>query len=572
MRLSRFFPGTLRQPPASAETPGHALMVRAGLVRPFGNGGFLWLPYGQRARQRFLGGLVRRLAESGAQEVSLGLLFGEPPEHASLLATLPGVRLRDRAGRPVFFPEAGLPLLVHALRHEFRSHRLLPQTLYAVRARPTSGGSGILGAVEGLALEVVALCPDEATLAQEAERLRAIVQQTLVGWGLETVVAETAVEPGGVPGVAYLAPDLPGGHPFLHCAACGYAAEVAVAVRGKPEPAGEEMRPLEEVETPGCHTIAALAEYLGVPKERTAKAVFRMAGERFLFAIVRGDMEVNEAKLARLVGARELRPAQEAEIAALGASPGYASPIGIRRTAPEAGIRQVLVVADELVPRSPNLVAGANREGVHLRNVNYGRDYVADIVGDIVLAQEGDPCPRCGAPLGEREAAPLARAWVPGSAWGEELTFQDATGRERPLLLACAEVELDRAVAVCVEQHHDGAGICWPPAVAPYLVHLVLLGEGEELVAAGEALYRELSGAGLSVLFDDRAESAGVKLADADLLGAPLRVTVSRRALAAGGVEVKVREAPRDAARIVPLEEVLPWVRANLPAPHVPPQ
>ncbi len=567
MRLSRFFPGTLRQPPASAETPGYALMLRAGLVRPFGNGGFLWLPYGQRARRRFLTTLERRLAESGAQEASFGPLFGELPDMSSLLGTLPGLRLRDRAGRPVFLPESGLPLLVHHLRHELRSHRLLPLTLYAVRARPATGTGGILGAGERWVVEVVSLCPDEAALAEAAERLGAIVQQTCAGWGLDTIAAETAIEPGAVPGVAYLAPDLPGGTPFLQCTSCRYAAEVAVAARAKDRPASEEMLPLEEVETPGCHTIAALAEYLGVPKERTAKAVFRMAGERFLFAIVRGDMEVNEAKLARLVGARELRPAQEAEIAALGASPGYASPIGIRRSAPEAGIGQVLVVADDLIPHSPNLVAGANREDVHLRNVNYGRDYVADIVGDIVLAQEGDPCPRCGAPLKEREATALARTWVPGSAWGEGLTFQDATGRERPLLLACADIELDRAVVVCVEQHHDGAGICWPPEVAPYQVHLVLLGEGEEVAAAGEALHRELAEAGLSVLFDDRAESAGVKLADADLLGAPLRIAVSRRALASGGVEVKAREEPRDAARVVPLEEVVPWARTYLSQP-----
>ncbi|MGC8874645.1 MAG: proline--tRNA ligase [Chloroflexia bacterium] len=567
MRLSRFFPGTLRQAPATAEAPSYALMLRAALIRPFGSGAFLWLPYGQRVRQRFLAQLERRLAECGAQEVSFGLLFGELPEASSLFASLPGTWMRDRTGRPVFRPDSGIPLLLHFLRHELRSHRLLPLTLYSVRTRSPlapAGGSGVLAEGDGLVVEIGSLHPDEASRGEGAATLERVVQETLAEWGLRSITAETIVEPGSVPGSAYLAADVPGGFEFLHCESCGYAADAGVATRAKDAPPSEPMLPLEEVVTPGCHTITALAEYLGIPKERTAKAVFRMAGERFVFAIVRGDMEVNEAKLARIVGARDLRPAQEPEIAALGASPGYASPIGIRRSAPEFGIRQVVIVADELIPRSPNLVAGANREDRHLRNVNYGRDYVADIVGDIVSAQDGDPCPRCGSPLRQRPAAVLARTWLPESAQGDELTFQDATGLERPIWLACAEVELDRSIAACVEQHHDAAGISWPAAVAPYLVHLVCLGEGEEIASTGETLYRELQEAGLSVLFDDRPESAGVKLADADLLGAPLRVTVSRRALAAGGVEVKGRDEPRDAARVVPLSEVRARVLACL--------
>ena len=567
MLVSRLFPGTLRQAPAVAETPGYALLLRAGLVRALGNGSFLWLPYGQEVRRRFLAGVERRLEEMGAQQLTSGPLFAEAAEISALLDAVPGLRLRARGGQLLFAPGTGLLLLVHLLQHELRSHRWLPLTFYDVRFRLSDerSGSALLGTTQGLVVEAVTLCSGSEELSLAVGSLRRLVEETLGECGLQTVIAETAVEPGGFGGSAWLAPDLPGGRVLLQCAACGYAAEVEVAVRGKEALSDEELLPLEEVATPDCHTIAALAEYLGVPKERTAKAVFRMAGERFLFAIVRGDMEVNEAKLARLVGAHELRPAQEAEIAALGASPGYASPIGIRRSAPEAGIRQVLVVVDDVVPRSPNLVAGANREDTHLRNVNYGRDYVADIVGDIALARAGDPCSRCGAPLQQTEAALLARTWVPGDAWAEALTFQDAAGQTRPLLLACAEVEIDRAIAACAEQHHDVAGICWPAAVAPYAVYLVVLGEGEEIAAVGEELLRNLQAAGVRVLFDNRDESAGVKLTDADLLGAPLRVTVSRRALAAGGVEVKRREQPREAARIVPPGKVLDWVRENLP-------
>lgn len=326
----------------------------------------------------------------------------------------------------------------------------------------------------------------------------------------------------------------------------------------------EEARPREEVLTPGCQTIAELADFLGIPESRTSKAVFLAAGERLVFAVVRGDMDVDEVKLARLVGVGGFRPAQEDEIAALGAAPGFASPIGIRRGGPAP----VVVVVDDLVPASPNLVAGANRADFHLRNVNYGRDYQADLVADIVAVRAGDPCPDCRAPLEIFSTTALARLWAPGARLGldQGAMFQDAAGEEHPLQLAGAEIDLDRLLAACVELHHDEAGICWPAGLAPWAVHLLTIGNAPEVLEAADALYAGLGVAGLAALYDDRDMSAGSKFVEADLLGMPLRVAVSKRTVAQGAAEVKRRDQPRESVQVIALDQVPSWVRESLGA------
>ena len=569
MHLSRLFPQTLHQAPAGAEQASHALLLRAGLVRPLGPATFAWLPLGQRVRRRLQDLAWEALDALGGQEIALpALLPAEALEPAGLSPQVAGPAWRDRAGRSFFWPQTLAALLTGFLRHDLRSHRLLPLLLYAFRSRFQEGErpAGPLNARQSLFLEVASFQPDAQGLARSSEELRQACEQIFRRCGLPVVAAEATVEPGGFLAAEFVVPQVPGDTPFARCGSCGYTANLDVACRAKEDPPAEEPLPLEEVATPGCHTIAALSGFLGVPESRTAKAVFLVSGERFFFVIVRGDMEVNEARLARLVGAQELRPAQEQEISALGASPGYASPLGIRRAAPEAGLRQVLIVVDDLIPRSPNLVAGANKEDTHLRNVNCGRDYTPDRVGDLVKVRPGDPCPHCRAPLERLDSTVLGRLWSPGSAHSEVLgaTFLDGEGRERPLLLACAEIALDRTIAACVELHHDEAGIRWPRSLAPYAVYLLTIGDAPEVQEAAGALDRALQAAGVPILLDDRAESAGRKFADADLLGLPLRVAVSRRTVQQQAAEVKRRDQPREATQVIPLGEVVAWVQREL--------
>ncbi len=308
----------------------------------------------------------------------------------------------------------------------------------------------------------------------------------------------------------------------LHCPACGFAAPLELAsVKKTVFSPQEPPAPLERVLTPNCPTIESLAAFLGIPQEKTAKALMfvRKTDEKFVFVVIRGDHTLSPAKLTALVG--ETRLAAEDEIRAIGAVPGYASPLGVTNA---------LIVVDDLIPASPNLVAGANQAGYHIKNVNHGRDYTANLVADLTLAAPGDPCAACGAPLEVR------KAWVLAS---------DGVFNYENILSALAET------------YHDDKGLTLPAPAAPFDIYLMHVpGKTLDTLSAAEELYRTLTESGLSVLFDDRNERAGVKFNDADLLGCPARVTVGERGLQSGMVELK----PRNAA------ENQPVVLSNLSA------
>ncbi len=293
-----------------------------------------------------------------------------------------------------------------------------------------------------------------------------------------------------------------------HCPSCKYTERLELARFAKP--VGEEQEaslPLEKVLTPDCHTIEALANFLDVPKQKTAKALMytRLSDNRFIFVVVRGDMQLSEAKLKQHVG--EVRPATTEEIERSGATPGYASPIGLKNT---------LIVVDDVVPQSRNLVAGANEAGYHLKNTNYGRDYSAEIVSDLVQAAAGDACINCGNQLSVTSTISLATR---------------GTYHFENILLALAEA------------YHDARGLTLPPPTASFDVYLMHV-PGKELDTRAKAdeIYQSLQSAGVSVLFDDREERAGVKFNDADLIGCPIRVTVGEKGLKEGMVELKPRK------------------------------
>ena len=294
---------------------------------------------------------------------------------------------------------------------------------------------------------------------------------------------------------------------IAHCVNCKYTERLELAQIAKKSLPKEVELPLEIVLTPECHTIEALAEFLGIPKEKTAKALMytRLADGRFIFVVIRGDTQLSEGKLRRHVG--EIRPATAEEIERAGAAAGYASAIGLK---------DALIVVDDLVPQSQNLVAGANEAGYHLKNTNYGRDYSAEIVEDLAQAKEGDACKNCGTSLSVQSAVCLA-------AYGD-FNFQS-------ILLALAET------------HHNAKGLTFPHSAAPFDIYLMQIsGKEIDTRARAEEIYGTLQGAGMTVLFDDRDERAGVKFNDADLIGCPIRVTVGEKALKGGMVELKPRK------------------------------
>lgn len=309
-----------------------------------------------------------------------------------------------------------------------------------------------------------------------------------------------------------------------HCPVCKYTERLELAQFQKVAETSERLLPLEKVSTPDCHTIEALAAFLGIPKEKTAKALMftRIADHKFIFAVVRGDMQLSEAKLKQRVG--EIRPTTLEEIVRAGAAPGYASPIGLK---------EALIVVDDLIPQSRNLVAGANEVGYHLKNTNYGRDYSAEIVEDLVQAKAGDACKNCGNPLSILSAVTLATR--------KDFYLQN-------VLLALAET------------YHDARGLTLPHSAAPFDVYLMHIpGKEIDTRSKAEEIYKTLQTAGIRVLFDDREERAGVKFNDADLAGIPIRVTAGEKALKEGMVEFKPRKEKEN--QLVAMEQLVLYLQ-----------
>lgn len=542
MRRTSFFCRTLRENPADADTASHQLLLRGGYIQPLAAGIFSFLPLGQRVKQRVEQILREEMLAIGGQELELAVvqpaeLWRETGRWETVGKEL--LRFRDRAGRDVVLAMTHEEAVADLLRKQVRSHRQLPvllfqfQTKFRDEARPRAG----LLRTREFTMKDAYSC--HATV-EDLDRYYPIVKQAYLNCFRRTRLDVRAVEGdvgmmGGTDSNEFMLISEVGEDQLALCDACGYAANIEVAAFCKPTPPTEPALPLEEVATPNTPTIASLAALLGVQAARTAKATFFIGGERLIFAVVRGDMDVNERKLANVVGAAELLPANATELAAAGVVAGYASPIGVHG---------VTVVVDELVARAPNLVAGANRAGYHLLNTNYGRDYGADVVADIAAVYAGAPCPRCGGPLRLVRAIELGHTFKLGTRYSTALgaTFLDEQGRAQAIVMASYGIGVGRLIAAIAEVHHDERGLIWPASVAPFQVYLIGLDlQLEPVRAAAEEIYRQLLAAGIETLYDDRPEHAGVKFNDADLLGMPVRLTLGRRSVQQEAVELKLR-------------------------------
>jgi prolyl-tRNA synthetase len=558
MRLSTLFFTSLRDDPADAEMASHKLLVRAGYMRQLGSGIYSLLPLGFRVKRKVEQVIREEMDAIGCQEMEMPVvhpadLWRESGRYDKIGPEM--VRFKDRGGRDMVLAMTHEEVVTDLLRDIVQSYRQLPMLVYhfqtKFRDEPRSRG-GLIRVREFVMKDSYSCDRDEAGLDHSYRLHHEAYTRIFRRLGMETVAVGADVGiMGGSGAHEFMVLNDHGEDTLVLCETGDYAANQQIATVVRPEPATEESRPLEEVATPEANTIAALAEHLGVGTERTAKATFFMTGDgRLITAIVRGDFEVNETKLANAVKAiGGLRPAHLEEITAAGMEPGYASPIGAHDT---------VVVVDELAARSPNLVAGANKHGYHLLNVNTGRDFTPDLVTDILNAREGDPCPNCGAPLILRQGIEVGNIFKLGTDFSTAFgaNYLDEDGELRPIVMGSYGIGLGRAVACVVEEHHDDKGIVWPVDLAPYRVHLVALGAGRapEVGEAADALYQRWTDAGVEVLYDDRDESAGVKLTDAELLGMPTIVTVSPRSLAAGGVEVTDRASGERSVR--PMAEV----------------
>jgi prolyl-tRNA synthetase len=558
MRVSKLFFASLRDDPAEAEMVSHKLLVRAGYVRQLGSGIYSLLPLGFRVQKRIEQIIREEIDAIGGQEMEMPVvhpaeLWKESGRYAKIGPEL--VRFKDRGGRDMVLAMTHEEVVADLLRDLMKSYRQMPAIVYhfqtKFRDEPRARG-GLIRVREFVMKDSYSLDADEAGLDASYQAHHAAYTRIFERLGLHTVAVGADVGiMGGSLAHEFMVLNPHGEDTLVLCDACGYAANQQIAGVRKPEPPKEEPMATEEVATPGTDTIASLAALLEVGTDRTAKATFFVAGDgRLITAVVRGDFEVNETKLVNAVKAvGGLRPATVEEIRAAGMEPGYASPIGAHDTT---------VVVDELVARSPNLVAGANRAGFHLRNVNAGRDFTPDVVADITNAREGDACPRCGAPVRLTNGIEVGNIFKLGTDFTERLnaTYLAEDGSRHHVVMGSYGIGLGRAMACIVEEHHDEKGIVWPAAVAPFVAQLVTLSAGKEPAVAteAEALYQRLADAGIDVLYDDRDESPGVKLTDAELLGMPWIDTISPRSLAAGGAEVTERATGERGVR--PISEI----------------
>jgi prolyl-tRNA synthetase len=568
MRLSQLFFTSLRDDPADAEMPSHRLLVRAGYVRQLGSGIYSLLPLGFRVNKRVEQIVREEMDAIGCQEMEMPVVHPADVWRRSGRYDAIGpelARFKDRADRDMVLAMTHEEVVAGLLADIVRSYRQLPVMVYHFQTKwrdePRSRG-GLIRVREFVMKDSYSCDRDEAGLDASYWAHHRAYTRIFERLGLDAIPVSSDVGMmGGSLAHEFMVLNPAGEDVLVLCEACDYAANRQVAPAAEPVVPAEDELPTELVETPGTTTIAELAAFLGVGAERTAKAAFFVTGDdRFVVAVVRGDHEVNETKLVNAIRANGgLRPAQVEEIRAHGMEAGYGSPIGAR---------DAVVVVDALAARSPNLVAGANREGYHLRNVNVPRDYEPDVVADIANVREGDPCPRCGAPVILRNGIEVGNIFKLGTKYTEAYgaTYLDEAGERHPIVMGSYGIGIGRNVACVVEAHHDEKGIVWPVEVAPYPAHLVELGVDRDprVRAIAERLHAASIETGREILYDDRPESPGVKLTDAELLGMPTILTVSPRSLAAGGVEVTDRAT--GVREVRSLEDVEALVRGTAAA------
>ena len=545
-RASELFLPTLRDDPADADAVSHKLLARGGFIRQVAAGLWTFMPLGWRVHRKVEAIIREELDAFGAQEVLMPVLTPAELWEASGRIGIPELfRLKDRNDRDYILPLTHEETVTFHAR-EIRSYKELPQIWYHLQTKdrdePRPRG-GLLRVREFIMKDGYSFDRDTAGLDESFQKHSRAYHRIFERCGLETfeVAAESGMM-GGSGSKDFLAPSGSGENTLVTCENGDYAADLEIA-EGRPSAADfpEELSTPEEVETPDQRTIEAVSQFLGVDPRATAKAMPVVADGRVVLALVRGDDRLNEMKLLQALG-EDFRPAEAEEIReAFGASGGSIGPVGV----------SVDVIADEAL-REGQYVVGANRDDVHLRGVQAGRDFEPRFA-DLREIRERDACPNCGAHLHLQVAIEVGHIFKLETKYSEPLgaTFLDEDGSEKPLIMGSYGIGPGRVVAAAVEQHHDENGIVWPRSIAPYDVHVVALPGAEQ--QADEAA-RALDEAGAEVLLDDRDARAGEKFADADLIGIPLRVTVGKKTLEDGAVDVRDRATGEE--RRVPLTEL----------------
>jgi len=536
-RASRLLIPTLKDDPADAEAISHKLLVRGGFVRQVASGLYSYLPLGWRVMRR-IDRIIREEMDTIGQDMLMPVLNPAELWERTGRWDIPQLyKLEDSSGRPYALAMTHEECVTFHAAHEIRSYKELPQIWYHIQTKERDEPrpkSGILRTREFLMKDSYSLDRDEEGLDLSYRRHIEVYRRIYDRCGLRYWMVESDVGMmGGLGAHEFMAPSSAGEDEVALCSSCDYAANVELA-RSRPRPPEfpERLDAPREVETPGVTTIEGLAAFLGIDPAATAKAMVVVKDDEVVLGLVRGDHRLHELKMAKALGG-EFRPATAEEIVkAFGAEPGSIGAVGATTR----------IIADEAL-RDGQFVGGANRTGYHLLGVEAGRDYRPEFA-DIREVQERDGCPNCDGTLHIERVIEIGNIFKLGTKYSVPLnaTYLDESGREQPIVMGSYGIGLARIMAAAIEQGHDDKGMIWPASIAPFQVHVVVIGDEEsEQFAIARRLDDELSQSGVSVLFDDRDASPGVKFADAELIGAPVRITVGKRTVSEGTVDIQAR-------------------------------
>lgn len=565
MRVSALFNQTLRETYAPSAFPGYEFLLRAGYVHGGISNLIQFNPLGWRSMMKIESLTRREVNQLNGQEISLiNVLTHEAKLAGEYSGNVDGDMhfLENRSNQSFVFSATGRQNLNQIISQTIRSHRQLPRLLFQVQpalSSATQNKCGLFSAAFHQRFEIYFLNKNMTDADLHLQQCKQMIERVLKTCLTDANLIVSEIEnPQIRKEYDYYFSHPQGTELLLICTNCGFQQPQHQTRHAIQSPINEEKAPMELVNTPSTRTIADLANYLSISPQKTAKAVFMMVTflergvkvEKPVMAVIRGDQELDEKKLLSALNAISLKPASDSEIEAIGAVPGFASPVGLT---------DGIVVVDSLIPESANLVAGANQVDFHYRNVNYGRDYNADLIADLTLAQAGDTCPQCKHPLDGVSGFRLASIILPEESFLENSScyYQSESGEKKPVITGSGWIDLERLLAGSAEMHNDEYGLVLPLPLVPYQVYLLVLHSktNPQVLEFAENLYRDLKNARIDVLFDDRYESPGVKFNDADLLGIPLRITIAERGITSGEVEFKLRHQKEKLA--IPVDEIL---------------
>ena len=563
MRMSALYAPTLKEDPADAEIASHRLLLRAGMIRKEAAGLYSFLPLGMRVLRKIENIVREEMDSHGGQELLMP--FVQPAElwHRSGRWDDYGdelLRLKDRHGNEFVLGPTHEEIITNLVDNELRSYKDLPKNLYQIQLKfrdERRPRFGLLRGREFIMKDAYSFDMDEEGLDKSYQQMREAYSNMCERMGLDyRIVKADSGQIGGNESEEFMALAESGEAELVYCS-CGYAADVEAAA-ASPRPVQYKADTLEKIATPGVHTIAELAEFLDCEEAACMKAFSCKDSEENIWVLfVPGNYEVNEIKASRIVSG--FTPLTDEEMEKAGLVKGSMGPVGL----PEG----VKVAADESLRAIERWVVGANEDGFHYVGARLGEDFQVDAWSDLCTVQKGDACPECGLPLQSARGIEVSQIFKLGDKYSRsmDVTFMAEDGSEQYFLMGCYGVGVSRTLAAAVEQSHDDMGIIWPVGIAPAHICVIPLTVGDELVQpTAERLAKEADALGLEVVIDDRNERAGVKFADADLIGWPLQVVVGKRGLAEGKVEIKLRRTgeKRD-VELTSLAELLAFAKRN---------